>query len=51
MNLKKIGFWLGMICCVVFLGNTVAGWVKNNQDDKKDDAAGSATAVVQVVEA
>lgn len=49
MNLKKIGFWLGMICCVVFLGNTVAGWVKNNQDDKTDD--NTEAAVVQVVNA
>lgn len=50
MNLKKIGFWLGMVCCVVFLGNTISGWVKDKKNDTKDDnAATSQTAVVQTV--
>lgn len=50
MNIKKIGFWLGMVCCVVFLGNTITGWVKNKKDDTKDDnASTNQTAVVQTV--
>jgi len=46
---RKIGLFLGIAACAIFIGSTVAGWVKG-AEDKKDDSTNQ-TAVVHVIEA
>lgn len=46
---KKVGLILGIVACAIFIGTSVAGWIGNKNDNKKDDT-GSQTAVVHVIE-
>lgn len=46
---KKIGLWLGIAACALFIGTTVAGLIPKD-DNKKDDSTNQ-TAVVHVIEA
>lgn len=47
---KKIGLFLGIAACAIFIGTSIAGWIPKKDDNKKDDTTNQ-TAVVHVIEA
>ena len=46
---KKIGLFLGIAACAIFIGTSIASWLPKD-DNKKDDSTNQ-TAVVHVIEA
>ena len=46
INFRKIGLALGIICCLIFIGNSIAGWIGDSKDKTENTEE---TAYVQVV--